>query len=77
MLHLHAQYHVLKDLVERVAHMQVAIGVWRPIMERKRLALRPVGRLPLVELIGASPEVLIAEARLRSRPTPSQKRVQL
>lgn len=71
MLHLDAQYHILEDLVERMADVQVAIGIWRPIMKCKRLVLWPVGRLPLVELVGASPEVLIAEARLRSRPTPS------
>lgn len=71
MLHLDAQYHILEDLVERMTDVQVAIGIRWPIMKRKRLVLRPVGRLPLVELVGASPEVLIAEARLRSRPTPS------
>lgn len=32
LLHLDAQYHVLEDLVERMADVQVAIRVRRPIM---------------------------------------------
>jgi hypothetical protein len=50
-----------------VSCVQVAVGVGRPIVQHELGVGRAVGGLPLVEVIGAALEVLLARLRLRTR----------
>lgn len=51
--------HVLEDLVQRVASVKLAIGVWGPVVKEELVVGRAIGRLPLVKIIGASQDVLL------------------
>jgi len=67
LLDLDAQDHVLEDLVEGVAGVQAAVGVGRPIVQDELVVGGAVGRLPLVEVIGASLDVLVPVGWARAR----------
>jgi hypothetical protein len=67
LLDLDAQDDVLEDFVQGVSCVQVAVGVGWPIVQHELVIGRAVGGLPLVEVIGASLEVLLAGLRLRTR----------
>jgi hypothetical protein len=56
-MQLRSTNHILQDLVEGVANMETAIGIWRAIMQYKRLQVCPTVGLPFVEVIGALLEV--------------------
>jgi len=60
LLNLDSEYYVFEDLVECVAGVQFAIGVWGSIVQDKCVVFRPVRGLPLVKVIGASPNVLVS-----------------
>ena len=75
MLDLDAQDDVLEDLVQGVARVQVAVGVGRAIVQHELVVGRAVGRLPLVEVIGASLDVLLARVRQRTRSATVSKRL--
>ena len=55
LLDLDSQGHVLEDLVQGVADVEAAIGVWRAIMKDECVLFRPITGLPVVEVIGALP----------------------
>jgi hypothetical protein len=57
LLHLEPRDHVLERLVEGVPDVQAAVCVGRAIVEAEQTRRRPVGGLPLVELIRAAREV--------------------
>jgi hypothetical protein len=67
LLDLDAQDDVLEDLVQGVAGVQAAIGVGRSIVQDELVVGGAVGRLPLVEVIGASLDVLLPVLRQRTR----------
>lgn len=66
-LNVGADDDVLENLVQGVARVQPAIGVGWPIVEKKRVGLGPMLRLPVVEVIGALFDVLLPLLRQRSR----------
>jgi hypothetical protein len=43
-----------------MADVEVAICVWRTVVEHKRLLCRAIGRLPLVQVVGASSEIHVS-----------------
>jgi hypothetical protein len=63
LLDLDAQDHVLQNLVQGVARVQAAIGVGWSIVQKEFVVSRAVGRLPLVEVVGASLDVLLPALR--------------
>ena len=49
---LRAADHVFEDMVERMADMHVAIGIWRPIMENELLPPGACFAQLMVEVVG-------------------------
>jgi hypothetical protein len=74
LLDLDAQDHVLEDLVQRMAGVQAAIGVGRAVVQQELVVGGAVGRLPLVEVIGASLDVLVAVLRQRTRSAARERK---
>lgn len=63
LLELDAQDNVLEDLVERMADVQVTVGVGRAIVQEEMLIDWPIGALPCVEVVGALLEIVVAPLR--------------
>lgn len=59
LLNLDSQNDVLEDLVQGVPGVQAAIGVGGSIVKDKFIVGRAISRLPLVEVIGASLDILL------------------
>lgn len=72
LLDFDAQDDVLEDLVQGVSRVQVAVGVGRAIVQEVLVVGGAVGGLPLVEVIGASLDVLVPVLRQRTRSAARQ-----
>jgi len=77
LLDFDTQDDVLEDLVEGVPGVQVAVGVGRAIVQEELVVGGAVGGLPLVEVIGASLDVLVPGLRQRTRSAARQHGGQL
>lgn len=66
LLHLDPHNHVLEDLVQSMADMEVAIGVWGPIVKDEWLLIGAVLGLPDVKIIGALAKMLLKERGVRT-----------
>jgi hypothetical protein len=67
LLHFNSENDIFEDLVQRMTCMQAAICVWRAIVQKKRGVGGTITRLPLVEVIGASLDILFAKLNRRPR----------
>lgn len=66
LLHLDSYDHVLEDLVESMANMEVAIGVRRTIVEHKWLFIASLICLPFVEFVGTLAKMLLKKLGVRA-----------